>query len=202
MDPMTALVIALGAGGQVAGGLTAANSARKALDYQKGANQNALMQQWQQQALQDQYGRPYADMGLDYLPILDYLTTGRMPQGVDFGDAQRTELDGLLAQQDELQRQRNLYTSSQTGNRSNQRMYAGIVQGIDEKLSRLSELQNQQRQANAFQQIQGGNLLQESPLYKWQQQQGEQGINRAMAARGMYGSSAATNQLARFKQPH
>jgi hypothetical protein len=199
MLPLLAASAGIGAIGNLAGAYMADSSAKNAANVQKGAAQNALMGQWQQRQLQDQYGRPYADMGLDYLPYLDYMTTGRMPDQVAFGDAEQAELAGLMGQYDELQRQRNMYTSSSTGNRSNQRMYAGIVTGIDEKLARLSELQNQQRQANAYGQIQGGNLLQESPLYKWQQEQGAQRINRDMAARNMYGSSAATNQLARFQ---
>jgi hypothetical protein len=37
-----------------------------------------------------------------------------------------------------------------------------------------------------------------SPMYQFQQQQGEEAINRALAARGMSNSSAAVNQLADF----
>ena len=40
----------------------------------------------------------------------------------------------------------------------------------------------------------------ESDSYKWKQQQGEEAINRAMAARGLYGSRAGVNSLADFNQ--
>jgi len=206
-EPISATTMLLGAGilggssllGNIAGGAAASSASRNAANIQQGAAQNAMMGQWQQRQLQDQYGKPYADMGLNYLPLMDYLTTGRMPQQTQFGGQEEEELNALLGQYDDLQRQRNMYTSSSTGNRQNQRLYAGIVTGIDEKLSRLADLQNKQRQAQAYGQISSGDLMQQSPLYQFQQQQGEQGINRAMAARGMYGSSAATNQLSRFQ---
>jgi len=39
-----------------------------------------------------------------------------------------------------------------------------------------------------------------SPSYLWQLEQGEKGINRDMAARGLYNSSAALSQLSNFRQ--
>lgn len=39
-----------------------------------------------------------------------------------------------------------------------------------------------------------------SPLYQWQRQQGEEAINRAAAARGLYDSRAALSQLSDFNQ--
>lgn len=43
-----------------------------------------------------------------------------------------------------------------------------------------------------------GNALQESPLYKFQQDQGERAINRQLAARGLYNSGAGLETLSRF----
>jgi hypothetical protein len=47
----------------------------------------------------------------------------------------------------------------------------------------------------------GGNValpLQESPLFRWQQELGMREINRELAARGLYGSGAGLEQLQRF----
>lgn len=172
-------------------------SAKAASGAQKGAYQNAMLQQFGQQMLQDQYGRPYADMGLDYRLLLDYLNTGRMPEQTSMTPQEMAEYEQLAGQRDELLRLRAGYTSSPTGSRSTQRAFANYVSGIDQKLQRLAALEDRKRQADAYGLISSGSLLQKSPLYGLQMKESEQGINRAMAARGMYGSSAATNALAR-----
>lgn len=41
-------------------------------------------------------------------------------------------------------------------------------------------------------------MLQESPLFRWQQEMGTRAINRELAARGLYGSGAGLEQLQRF----
>lgn len=197
---LTAGASVLGAGGSIAGGITADRAAKRSENLQKGATQNALMGQNALNRLQEQYGEPYADIGLDYLPLLDYLTTGRIPEIQNLSAEEAEELAGLLGQQNELRRNRELYSSSSTGSRSSQRAHAGRVNAIDAQLSRLADLQGRQRQADAYGRISSGDFLQESPLYRWQQEQGEKSIDRSMAARGLYGSSAATNALSNFQR--
>ena len=49
--------------------------------------------------------------------------------------------------------------------------------------------------------LQGGDVgaaLQNSPMFQWQQQQGTRDIDRSLAARGLYGSGAGLETLARF----
>jgi hypothetical protein len=45
---------------------------------------------------------------------------------------------------------------------------------------------------------QGPGNITASPLYQWQLEQGTEGINRAAAARGGYGSTAAVSQIGDF----
>lgn len=221
-----AIIGAIGALGSA--GLQA-NAQGAAADASSGAAkaqaQNAAMAQWYQQMQQEQYQKPYAEMGLSNLPLLEYLTSGVMPEQTTLTSDEVAELNrfrgtsapgaGTIQRElgtkgrasdsqwvgmsyDDLLSARRMYSSSATGNRNNQRLYAGFVSGIDKQLARYNELADKERKAAAYKKLSSGNFLQESPLYRWQQQQGEQGINRAMAARGMYNSSAATNQLSRF----
>ena len=43
-----------------------------------------------------------------------------------------------------------------------------------------------------------GNALQNSPMFRWQQEQGTRDIDRSLASRGLYGSGAGLETLARF----
>lgn len=205
MEPISTLALlgaSLGAGaaGQGLGFMSADSAARRAANQEKGGYQNAAMQQWLQQGLQDEYLRPYADAGLDALPLLQFLTTGQRPEFAPLSEAENAELADLMTRLPELQRIRNMSSSSATGSRSTQRYLAGQVAGIDKQLSRLSDLQNRQRMGQAAEQIQRGDFMKSSPLYDWQEEIGTRGINRDMAARGMFGSSAATNRLADFRR--
>lgn len=67
--------------------------------------------------------------------------------------------------------------------------------GDDVDSYRLNQLLAQQQGINALSQG-----IPTSPMYTWQQEQGERAINRALAARGLYNSSAALNQLSDFNR--
>jgi len=86
--------------------------------------------------------------------------------------------------------------SSATGSRDTQRKERYEANNLGTKLARLAELESQYAGHNAI----SNYTMQQNPAYQWQQQKGEDAINRAYAARGMYGSRPAVNSLSDFNQ--
>jgi len=71
----------------------------------------------------------------------------------------------------------------------------GDVEDIDQ--FSLANALARQQSINA---LQGGYQMQESPMYSWQQEQGERALNRQAAAKGLSGSRASLNALSDFNR--
>ncbi len=184
----------LSAIGGIAGGLFGSSAEKKALNYQKGqseksslAQQNALLQAQVQM-------QPYTQAGQYATPLLSYLTTGI--NHYEWNDDLQSEYDSLKAQEEALRRTYQGVMSSATGSRDTQRKHHNTAAQISTQLARLAELENQYAGHNAI----SNYSMQQNPAYQWQQQKGEDAINRAYAARGMYGSRPAVNSLSDFNQ--
>lgn len=198
MDPGTALLIAggLGAAGSIFGSLTGAEGAEDALNLQKNMGTKSILEQQRVNQLAQMAQEPYQDLGLTGATALQYLLTGQMPDVSPLTSEEMGTLQDLSGREQDLISRRNLLMSSTTGNRGNQRRYAGEIGQINDQLSRLAALKQRQRVASAAGSLQGG--LQASPLYDWQKQEGQRAIDAAMASRGKLGSSVAVNALADY----
>ena len=193
MDPIITGSLISGIG-SIAGGLLGGSAEKKALNYQKGqseksqlANQNALLQAEAQM-------QPYTQAGQYATPLLLYLTTGINPY--EWNDELQAEYDSLKSQEEALRRTYQGVMSSATGSRDTQRKHRNTAARISTQLARLAELEGQFAGSNAI----ANYSMQQNPAYQWQQQKGEDAINRAYAARGMYGSRPAVNSLSDFNQ--
>ena len=87
-------------------------------------------------------------------------------------------------------------TARVSGDRDTQVKFRDEALALQNKLNRLQELDTQRMGHNAI----SNYTMQQNPAYQWQQQKGEDAINRAYAARGMYGSRPAVNSLSDFNQ--
>jgi hypothetical protein len=184
----------LSAIGGIAGGLFGSSAEKKALNYQKGQSEKSLLSQ-QNALLQAQAQmQPYTQAGQYATPLLSYLTTGINPY--EWNDDLQSEYDSLKAQEDALRRTYQGVMSSATGSRDTQREHRNTAARISTQLARLAELEGQYAGSNAI----SNYSMQQNPAYQWQQQKGEDAINRAYAARGMYGSRPAVNSLSDFNQ--
>lgn len=184
----------LSAIGGIAGGLFGSSAEKKALNYQKGQSEKSkimLLNALNQAQAQMQ---PYTQAGQYATPLLSYLTTGINPY--EWTDELQAEYDALKAQEREMQIRYQNAVSSATGSRDTQRKERYEANNLGTKLARLAELESQYAGHNAI----SNYSMQQNPAYQWQQQKGEDAINRAYAARGMYGSRPAVNSLSDFNQ--
>jgi hypothetical protein len=188
----------LSAIGSTAGGLMAGNAEKAALNYQKGMSEKSILGQLYAKNMNDSLMAPGYGAYRAATPLLTYMLTGVNTNG-DFTDADMQELNALRDQKQELLRQQSAYMGSATGSRSNQRKYRSLLADINAKLTRMSDLENRYAADQAIQQV-GSEGFIRNPGYNWQKQQGEEAVNRALAARGMYNSRAGVNALSDFNQ--
>lgn len=184
----------LSAIGGIAGGLFGSSSERKSRALQKGATENALVRQNTALETARLGMQPYVQAGQYAMPLLSYLTTGQNPY--QWGDAQQAEYDALKAQEQDLREKYLRVTARVSGDRNTQVKFRDEALALQNKLNRLQELDTQRMGHNAI----SNYTMQQNPAYQWQQQKGEDAINRAYAARGMYGSRPAVNSLSDFNQ--
>lgn len=184
------------------GGLGASSASKSAMNAAKGANYSSIMGSGLQNALADYGQRPYQDIGAYAAPLYQWMTTGIRPEAAWTAEDQR-KYEALAALENDLRADFNTIQAmtSSTGSKSTRRGGLANMDSITKQLTELEELKSRYRAKTAL----GGitdpqQLVQQNPLYAWQQQQGEQGINRALAARGMHNSSAGINALSRFNE--
>lgn len=203
MEPMTAAMLAstgLQIGGSILGGISASKSAASARNQQQLTSGNALAAQSNANLMSQIYNQPYLNLGNSALPLYQWLTTGVRPT-VSWSDADAAEMARLAANESANMNKYAIASSSTSGNNKYQRINRRYVNESLDEMRRLADLRQRQGQYNALQGITDPmQLVQQNPLYQWQQKQGEKAINRSMAARGMWNSSAATNQLSNFNE--
>lgn len=189
---------AISALGGIAGGLMGSNAEKNALNFQKGMASKSILSQLQSQVQNEGLLAPGYAAYQAATPLLSYLVTG-VNTGADFTDQDMQRLDTLRDRKNQLIRDRNIHMSSSTGDRDNQRWHNDEVSKINAKLAQLQDLENRYAASQAMQSI-GDNGLIETPGYAWQKQQGEEAVNRALAARGMHNSRVGVNALSDFNQ--
>lgn len=194
MDPISIGLGALSAGGSILGGMIGSNSQKNALNYQKGQSEKTMLAQMNALEQSRTQMLPYTQAGQAAMPLLTYMQTGQNPYSWD--DSMQSEYDSLKAEEQAMRRRYQGIMSSATGSRSNQRKYRSEAAQISTKLARLMELENNKTGYDTI----SNYSVENSPNYKWQQQQGEKAINRGLAARGMYNSRAGVNALTDFNQ--
>jgi hypothetical protein len=188
----------LSALGGIAGGLMASNAEKNALNFQKGMASKSILSQLQSQVQNEGLMAPGYAAYQAATPLLAYLVTG-VNAGEDFTEQDMQRLNTLRDQKNKLIRDRNIHMSSSTGDRDNQRWHNDEVSKINAKLAQLQDLENRYAASQAMQSI-GENGLIKTPGYDWQKQQGEEAVNRALAARGMHNSRVGVNALSDFNQ--
>lgn len=184
----------LSAIGGIAGGLFGSSAEKKALNFQKLMGEKASLAQQNAMLQARTQMQPYTQAGQYAIPLLSYLTTGINPY--EWTDELQAEYDALKAQEREMQVRYMRAMSATTGGQNAQRETRDTVTDLGTKLARLAELENQYAGYNAI----SNYTMQQNPAYQWQQQKGEDAINRAYAARGMYDSRPAVNSLSDFNQ--
>jgi len=184
----------LSALGGIAGGLFGSSAEKNALNYQKGQSEKSMLLQNNALAQAEQQMQPYVQAGQYATPLLTYLTTGQNPY--EWNDTLQSEYDALKASEMDMKRHYQGITSSATGSRDTQKQHRNEAAAISTKLARLAELENMQAGYNAISNYSFDN----NPSYQWQQQKGEDAVNRALAARGMYNSRPGVNALSDFNQ--
>lgn len=194
MSWLAAGTTAVAAVGSTLGSASAASSAKAGLNYQKGQSQKSSLTQFNALAQSNAQMQPYTQAGQYAMPLLTYTQTGQNPYTWD--DSMESEYNTLKDNEQALNNRYQLIMSSATGSRKNQRKYAAEGAKISSQLARLKELENNKAGYEAI----SSYSMEETPNYKYQQQQGEQALNRNLAARGMYNSRAGVNALSDFNQ--
>jgi|GEM_PF-5092077 len=184
--------------GSVIGASSASEAQEDSLNFQKGMASKSILSQLQAQVQNDGLMAPGYAAYQAATPLLTYMLTG-VNTGQDFTDQDMLELETLREQKNKLIRDRNIHMSSSTGDRDNQRWHNDEVSKINAKLARLQDLENNYAASQAMQSV-GENGLLKTPGYAWQKQQGEEAVNRALAARGMHNSRAGVNALSDFNE--
>lgn len=189
---------AISALGGIAGGLMGSNAEKNAINFQKGMASKSILSQLQSQVQNEGLLAPGYAAYQAATPLLSYLVTG-VNTGEDFTEQDMQQLNTLRDRKNQLIRDRNIHMSSSTGDRDNQRWHNDEVSKINAQLAQLQDLENRYAASQAMQSI-GDNGLIETPGYAWQKQQGEEAVNRALAARGMHNSRVGVNALSDFNQ--
>lgn len=191
-------VTAASVAGSVFGSSSASEAQTDALNFQKGMASKSILSQLQQQVQSEGLMAPGYAAYQAATPLLTYILTG-VNTGADFTDADLAELNTLRDEKNNLIKSRNVHMSSSTGSRKNQKWHNDEVSKINAKLARLQDLENQYAATQAMDSV-GENGVIQTPGYEWQKQQGEEAVNRSLAARGMYNSRVGTNALSDFNQ--
>ena len=193
MDPFITGSLISGIG-SIAGGLLGGSAEGKAMGAasQSGASSNAIQLNALRQA--NAQMSPYLQSGQYATPLLSYLTTGINPY--EWNDELQSEYDTLADKKNYLETEYNRLMGKGSSNYRKTRRWTQEANRIAGELARYNELEAQYRANDAI----SNYSMQENPAYQWQQQKGEDAINRAYAARGMYGSRPAVNSLSDFNQ--
>jgi hypothetical protein len=216
-DPITAVVGAgIGAVGSILGGKEAASGQEAAAETTAEAGRYSadLQKEMYMQGRADI--TPYSTLGTTASPLLQYLVTGIMPEMTQadldiisrqnaLGAAPQVPTAGIdqpLAQEQPVgpQTPGNIFglsgDISMTPGADGTYIADGTpAAGEDLDQFALANALARQQSINA---LQGGWQMQESPMYSWQQEQGERALNRQAAAKGLSGSRASLNALSDF----
>lgn len=154
----------------------------------------AQLQNQQYMQTRSDYG-PYAQLGAGASPLLQYLTTGIMPE-LSQSDieilGQNAEYMSGMGRYNEQQQQ---YQNALAEWRSEPLFMRGPApaQPAMPTAPDAYELQNAMARKSAINALQGGWTPRESPMYRWQAQQLEKNLGRQLSARGRSNSSFGVN---------
>jgi len=138
---------------------------------------------------QMQLQQPYREAGYQMLPQLNMMATGQVPE---FTQAETEELESLRQTGDlSSQEEERLGMLENRADQYAQLQEEGMPSAVDMMGPEQADVYNRLAQFT-------GGPLQEDPYYQWRQSEGENAINRAMAARGLQSSRPAINELSDY----